>query len=254
MLKIDLNCDVGESYYDTIIGNDREIIPLISSCNIACGFHGGDPLTIHNAIELALKSDVAVGAHPSFPDLENFGRTYMAMSSEALEACLLYQIGALQSMVRAQGGKLQHVKPHGALYNAAVTDFELALSIAKTIQKIDSSLFLLGMAHSEMEKAAAHVGTRFAAEAFADRSYTAAGSLVSRSSANAVLKDLRMVAARTNRMIVSKEIEAENGTVLKVDSASICVHGDTENAIDLIREIRSECEKNNIQIQSFGNV
>lgn len=253
MRTIDLNCDIGESYYEKLVGNDSEIIPLLSSCNIACGFHGGDPLTIQNAIKMALKSNVGIGAHPSFPDLANFGRTYMPMSGEALDACMKYQIGVLSAMVQQQGGKLQHVKPHGALYNAAALDYELALRIATSIYEIDDSLYLLGMAHSEMERAAEQVGLSFVPEAFADRNYTDEGNLVPRSQPNAVVKDTGQVLERTLKMILDKEIVTLAGNTLAIDAASICVHGDTPNAVALLKAIRFGCKETNVTIESFRN-
>lgn len=253
MQTIDLNCDIGESYYDKSVGNDREIIPLLSSCNIACGFHGGDPLTIQNAIGLALKSDVGIGAHPSFPDLENFGRNYMPMSAEALDACLKYQIGALSAMVQQQGGKLQHVKPHGALYNAAAVDYELALRIATSIHEIDDTLYLMGMAHSKMEQAAKDAGLLFVPEAFADRNYTDDGKLVSRANANALVEDTGQVLERTLKMIIDKEVVTAEGNAIKIHAASICVHGDTSNAVALLKAIRFGCKETNVTIQSFRN-
>jgi len=241
-MKIDLNCDVGESYYEKLIGNDKEVIPLISSCNIACGFHGGDPVTIQKTIERALQFGVHIGAHPSFPDLENFGRKYMKLSSEELKACLQYQIGALRAMTKAQGGILKHVKPHGELYNAAALDFELSVEIIEIIKDLDGDLFFLGMASSEMEKAAEYLKYPFISEAFADRNYTDAGTLVPRSNANAVIENLDTASSQSLSMVLNNVLVTETKKEIYINPTSICVHGDNSAAIKLIKALRVQLD------------
>ena len=251
MLKIDLNCDLGESYYENVIGNDTEIMPYISSCNIACGFHGGDSLTIQKTIDLAIKYGVSIGAHPSFPDLENFGRKYMKLSAEELAACLRYQIGVLYAVTKLRGGTLKHVKPHGALYNAASIDFDLAVQIGKVIKEIDENLVFLGMANSEMEKAANYLEIPFAKEVFADRNYTDDGFLVPRINKNAVITNEKSVLDRSLKMVLEQNIVTENKKNILLKPDSICVHGDTPNATKLVKELNLSLKKNNIKITAF---
>jgi UPF0271 protein len=250
-MKIDLNCDVGESYYQKVVGNDEELIPLISSCNIACGFHGGDPLTIQRAIELGLKYQTNIGAHPSFPDLENFGREEMQLSAAELKACLRYQIGALQQMVKCKGGALKHVKPHGALYNAAAKDFDLALLIGEVIKEVDPKLIFLGMSNSQMEKAAVHLGLSFVSEVFADRSYNANGFLVARNQKGALLSTKQERANQALEMIKSQKVTAYSGEEISVNAESICIHGDSKNAVTTVLYLKELFLKNQIKVQAF---
>ena len=248
---IDLNCDLGESYFDKIIGNDSEIIPFISSCNIACGMHGGDPLTIQNTVDLALKYNLNIGAHPSFPDLENFGRKHMHLSAEELKACLRFQIGAVLQVTSLRGGRLRHEKPHGALYNAAAKDFELATNIVSVLNEFNQGLCLLGMANSEMEKAAKLCGVEFIPEVFADRNYTDNGELVARSLSHAVIKDENEVAKRCLKLVTENKIITENNIELNIKGQSICVHGDTSNATNLVKSINETFRNHEIKTHSF---
>ncbi len=250
-MRIDLNSDVGESYYDKKIGNDLELLPLITSCNIACGFHGGDPLTIQKTISLALEHNVQIGAHPSFPDLENFGRKYMKLSSEELKACLNYQIGAVKSMTENSGGIFKHVKPHGALYNAAAIDFQLAFEIVKVIASFGKGVALVGMANSEMEKAANYFKILFVKEAFADRRYTDEGLLLSRKYKNAVIEDEREAVKQCLSMVKTNKIISNSGVEIALKPQSICVHGDTETAVDLVKALRFSLKENHIKVRSF---
>lgn len=249
--SVDLNCDLGESYFEKKVGNDSKIIPFISSCNVACGLHGGDPFTIQNTVDLALKYNLNIGAHPSFPDLENFGRKYMHLSEEELKACLRFQIGALVNLTSLRGGKLRHIKPHGALYNAAAKDFELALAIVDVIKEYDLGLSLLGMGNSEMEKAAKHQNIEFISEVFADRNYTDNGDLVSRSFSHSVIEDTDIVTQRCLRMVIDHKIFSENNMELNLEGQSICVHGDTSTAVSLVMSIHSTFKNSNIDIKPF---
>ena len=251
MKSIDLNCDLGESYYTKKVGNDEAIIPLITSCNIACGFHGGDPTTIKKAIELALKHKVNIGAHPSFFDLDNFGRSWQNITTEELENILLYQIGALKTITETLGGKLRHVKPHGALYNMASKDYTLALTIAKTIQKIDSKLIFMGMANTVMFEAAKNIGLNFKHEVFADRNYTEDGFLVSRQKENAVLYNTSTINKHIENMIIDNTIVTQKNTKLSVTAESICVHGDSNEALAIVKSLRNHLQKLNIPIKGF---
>tara|TARA_B100000809_G_scaffold43630_1_gene37842 strand:- start:6852 stop:7610 length:759 start_codon:yes stop_codon:yes gene_type:complete len=248
---VDLNCDIGESYYNHLVGNDAQVIPHISSCNIACGLHGGDPLTIQKAIEIALSHKVNIGAHPSFPDLKNFGRKFMTLSAEELKACLRYQIGALDNMTSNIGGMLKHVKPHGALYNAAAKDFDLAKIIVEVIGEFHDGLCLLGMANSEMEKAAIDSQTPFISEVFADRNYMDSGELVSREFKNAVIEDEKLVVERGLQMVFENGVTSEQGEFIELNAQSICVHGDTLNSVGLINALRFGFAENAIEVKAF---
>jgi UPF0271 protein len=250
-MKIDLNCDVGETYYDKLVGNDRELIPMVSSCNIACGFHGGDPLTIQKAIEQALKCQTSIGAHPSYPDLENFGRKEMHLSVSELKACLRYQIGALQQMVKSRGGTLKHVKPHGALYNAAAKDFDLAVAIGEVLQEVDAKLIFLGMSNSQMEKAAAHLELPFVREVFADRRYNTNGFLCSRDQKGAVLSSSGECAHQALEMLTNQTVTVVSGQKIPVIAESICIHGDSKNAVTSLLYLKQLLLQNKIEVKSF---
>lgn len=249
--SVDLNCDIGESYFTNIVGNDTNIIPHISSCNIACGLHGGDPLTIQNAIDNALLHNVNIGAHPSFPDLQNFGRKFMKLSSDELKACLRYQIGVLNSMTHQRGGNLVHVKPHGALYNAAAEDIELSRIIIEVMQEFQSDLILLGMANSKLENAAKERNIPFVSEVFADRNYTHEGKLVSREFDKALITNEVLVVNRCIQMVCDSKIRSVSGQEIDLEAQSICVHGDTENALGLLKSIRTGFAKSSIVVKSF---
>lgn len=235
---VDINCDLGESFGNYQLGNDTEVINYITSCNIACGYHAGDPLVMEETVKLAIQHGVKVGAHPSFPDLNGFGRRYMQLSKEELRGILLYQIGALKVMTEVQGGKLHHVKPHGALYNALATDYDLSLTVARTIYEIDENLVLYGLSGSQTAKAAEDIGLSFAHEVFADRRYKNDGTLVSRREEGAVIKDVSEVIKQVEGMVNTQEVTTLKGEVVKVKADTICVHGDTEGALAMVQKIR----------------
>jgi len=251
-LEIDLNCDLGESYGAYKIGNDEVIMSFISSANIACGFHAGDPVTIEKTIRLAIKKNVGIGAHPGYPDLEGFGRRPMKLSNEELRASILYQVGAIKSITEALGGELQHVKPHGALYNSASVDFDMALIIAQAVKDIDSSLILVGLSNSEMIKAAKEIGLAFASEVFADRAYDDSGTLISRSNSKAVLHDTEQVIKRVLRMINERVVETISGKIIPIQADTICIHGDNEMALSFAENLYSAFKSNGISLKSIG--
>ncbi|OFY43583.1 MAG: lactam utilization protein LamB [Bacteroidetes bacterium GWF2_40_14] len=237
-MKIDINCDMGESYGDIIVGNDEAIMPYITSANIACGFHGGDPLTIEKTILLALKHGVAIGAHPGYHDLKGFGRQPMTLTPGELRTSILYQVGALKSMTIALGGRLRHVKPHGAMYNSAASDFDMAMVIAKAVRDIDSSLILVGLSQSELINAAKKVGLAYASEVFADRAYNDDGSLVSRNLPGAVIHDTKVLIDRVIRMVRENVVESVSGKIIPIQADTICIHGDNEMAVEFVRGFR----------------
>jgi UPF0271 protein len=249
MTKIDLNSDLGESFGRYSLGRDSEIIPLVSSVNIACGFHAGDPDVMEKTVQLAEKAGVGVGAHPGFPDLQGFGRRKMDLSPTEVKNMVTYQVGALLAFTSNK--KLQHVKPHGALYNMAAKDHDLAVAICEGIKQVDPELPIYGLANSQLIVAAKEVGIPYAQEAFGDRNYNADGTLVSRSLPNAVIKDPKEVAKRVQLMIENEEIIALDGTRIPLKPDSICVHGDNQAALDIVSELRKTLTDAGIEIVPF---
>jgi len=251
--KVDINCDLGESYGAYTIGNDEELMPHITSANIACGFHAGDPMTIAKTIHLAGKCNVAVGAHPSFPDLMGFGRRDMQLSSEETRNYTIYQIGALQGFAKTEGRGLQHVKPHGALYNMAANEKETSKAIVAAARALDEDLIIFAPQKSVLAEAAHKAGLRVAYEFFADRAYNRDGSLVSRKETNAVIHEAQKVVERTIRAVMEGIVTTYDGELLKIDEVhTVCVHGDTPNAITLVKALRKGMAKACIKVESAG--
>jgi 5-oxoprolinase (ATP-hydrolysing) subunit A len=248
MKRADLNCDMGESFGAYMIGADEAIMPSITSANVACGYHGGDPGVMRRTVRLAREAGVAVGAHPGFPDLQGFGRRDMRLAPQDAEDMVLYQIGALAAIARAEGLQLSHVKPHGALYNMAVRDRWLADAIAGAVASFDRSLIFFALPNSELARAAEAVGLKVAFEGFADRAYEADGSLTPRSRAGAVIHDLDAVVQRAVRLIVDGEVVATDGSTLALHVDTICVHGDTPGAHALTRAVRTGLERAGVTV------
>jgi UPF0271 protein len=236
-MKIDLNCDLGEN-----IGNDEDIMPYITSANIACGFHAGDELSMRNTIRLAKRYGVAIGAHPGWKDAEGFGRREMLLSSDEVEALVLYQIGALAAIAKAEGVDLHHVKPHGALYNQAAQDKFLANAVASAVKRFSGELILVGLAGSSLVEAGIEVGLRVAHEGFPDRNYNPNGTLVSRKQANAILESPEEVALHAVEL-VQNGIDFSGRTV-QVDT--LCLHGDHPHAAQNARLVHEALEKSGI--------
>ncbi|CAM4076341.1 5-oxoprolinase subunit PxpA [Lelliottia jeotgali] len=245
MIVVDLNADLGEG-----CGADAELLTLVSSANIACGFHAGDAQTMLESVREALKNGVAIGAHPSFPDRENFGRTAMSLPPETVYAQMLYQIGALATIVRAEGGQLCHVKPHGMLYNQAAKDAVLADAIARAIHAVDSNLILVGLAGSELIRAGERYGLATREEVFADRGYRADGSLVPRSEPGALIDNEEQALAQTLEMVQHGRVKSISGEWASVRAQTVCLHGDGEHALEFARRLRKEFELNNIKISA----
>jgi UPF0271 protein len=233
MRSIDLNADVGEG-----CGQDGALMPLISSANIACGIHAGDDDSMREAVALALEYGVAIGAHPSFPDREHFGRREMRLNARELRECIVAQIESLASVAAAAGTRLRHVKPHGALYNMAARDEELAEAVVTAIRSVDPALMLFGLAGSSLETVAARLRLPFVSEAFADRAYRSDGSLVPRDQPGSVLQNATDVAARAVAMVQEGGVVAVDGSRVSIAADTICVHGDTPEAAALARSIR----------------
>jgi len=240
---IDLNSDLGEG-----AGHDNEILDLVSSANIACGFHAGDPASVFATIQAALERGVALGAHPSFPDRENFGRTEMTMPLAEVYASVAYQIGAFQALARAAGGRMSHVKAHGALYNMAARDRSLAEVIANAVFALDPKLILFAPSESELDYAATELGLQTASEVFADRNYLADGALVPRSRADAFLHDPREAAERIIRILEEGKVSAVDGTDVAITASTVCVHGDNPEAVAFVRKLRERLEQEEVMI------
>ncbi len=249
--KIDLNSDVGESFGNYRLGMDEKIIPLISSANIACGFHAGDPIVMKRTIAVAKEHGVAPGAHPGFPDLMGFGRRKMDVSLDEIKDYVIYQMGALQAFAAAQGMALQHVKPHGALYNMAAEDLTIWDAVAEVITAVDSQLVLFVMAgpwRQELEAIGVRHGIRMAFEFFGDRAYNPDGTLVSRKLPGAVIHDHELVAEKVLKMVKEGRVVCIDGTEIELAAETICVHGDNPAALELVRNVRKSLEEAGVEI------
>ena len=249
---VDLNADLGESFGAWRLGDDKALLAIVTSANIACGFHAGDPLTIRRACAGAVARGVAIGAQVSYRDLAGFGRREMSVPPEELAAEVLYQIAALDGIARAEGGRVSYVKPHGALYNRAVTDPEQAAAIASAAVCYDAALRLLTLPGSALATAATDVRLPTVTEAFADRAYRDDGTLVPRGEPGAVLTDPEVVAARAVDMVVRGTVQTVSGDALEVSPRSICVHGDTPGAVVLAAGVRAALEKAGVTLASFA--
>lgn len=249
-VTVDLNCDMGESFGAWSMGNDERIMALVSSANVACGFHAGDPGVIRGTIELALDNGVAIGAHPSFPDLAGFGRREMSLSPREISDAVLYQVGALYGMCKALGGRLHHVKPHGALYNRAAVDAAAAKAIASAVAGIDRTLVLYGLSGSDLISAAEDEGLPCASEVFADRTYSPDGTLTPRSSADAFVTDPETAAIRARIMVTEQSVVATSGKKIDLRTDTICVHGDGPHALEFVTAIRGDFSANGISVKA----
>jgi UPF0271 protein len=247
-MRIDLNCDLGESFGAYTIGADEAAMSSISSANVACGYHAGDPAVMRRTVRLACAAGVAVGAHPGFPDIAGFGRREMQLSPQDAEDMVLYQIGALAAIARSEGVRLRHVKPHGALYNMAAKDRPLADAIARAVVSFDPSLILFALPGSQLIRAGEACGLHTASEGFADRAYEPDGSLTPRSRLGAVIQDARSVVNRAVRMAVEGKVLATDGSELPMRVDTICTHGDTPGAQELTRALRAGLERAGVAI------
>ena len=251
MYFVDLNSDLGESFGNYTIGMDEEILKYVSSANVACGWHAGDPLVMEKTIALAKRFGAAVGAHPGFPDRMGFGRRNMAVTPEETKAYVQYQLGALQAFAKAQGVRIQHVKPHGALYNMAAADKKLAKAMCEAVYEIDQDIIFMGLAGSEMITAAGETGLKAASEVFADRAYNDDGTLVSRKLPGAVIQDKELALRRVVRMVKKGKVESISGKDIDIKADSICVHGDNPKALEFVKDIRDTLEKEGVTISNL---
>lgn len=248
MYRVDLNSDLGESFGRYTLGMDDKIIPLITSANVACGFHASDPVVMEKTIAMACEAGIQVGAHPGFPDLMGFGRRNMSVTPQEAKAYTLYQIGALAAFAGAKGKRLQHVKPHGAFYNMAAKDYELSRAICEGIYAFDKELIVLALSGGELARAAKDMGMRVAQEVFADRAYEEDGTLVNRRKEGAMITDENEAIARVIRMVKEKKVTAVTGNDISIEADSVCVHGDGLKALAFVEKIRGALTAEGIEI------
>jgi UPF0271 protein len=246
---VDINCDMGESFGSYRIGNDAAIMPFITSANIACGFHAGDPLVMDATVQLAIQHGVSAGAHPGYPDLQGFGRRNMDLTPEEVEAFTLYQVAALAGFGRARGIELAHVKPHGALYNQAARDRTLALAIARGVTRFSRDLVLVGLAGSMLVEMGSEAGLRVASEAFADRAYNPDGSLRSRRLPGALIEAPQEALEQALRLVQEGAAVIRDGQTVRVKVDTLCIHGDNPAAPQIAQAIRTGLEAKGIPVQ-----
>ena len=250
--QVDLNADLGESFGSYTIGMDEEVTKYVTSANVACGFHAGDPLVLGRTLALAKTRGVAVGAHPGYPDLMGFGRRSLACSPDEVQSYVTYQLGAFAAFAKAQGLEIQHVKAHGAMYNTAGKDLRQALAIARAVQAFDPNIRLLALAGSRMVDAAEELGMQYACEVFADRAYEEDGSLVARTKEGAMIEDENEAIARVIRMVREGKVRAVTGRDVSVRCDSVCVHGDNAHAVAFVKTIHERLTAEGIEVRAFG--
>lgn len=253
-VKVDLNCDLGESFGAYKIGMDDEVIKLVSSANIACGFHASDPVVMQKTVKMAKESGIGIGAHPGFYDLMGFGRRNMVISPKEAYAYVTYQLGALYAFCSQVGVKIQHVKPHGALYNMAGKDYELAKGICQAIYDFDPEIILLGLSGSQMINAGKDIGLKCANEFFADRAYEDDGSLRARTKEGSMITDENEAIERVVKVLKTGKVTTYSGNEIELKIDSICVHGDNEHALEFVKIIRERLTKEGIEIASLGSI
>lgn len=254
MPNIDINSDLGESFGAWSMGDDAAMLDIVTSANVACGFHAGDPAGILRTVKAAAAKNVTIGAHVSYPDKVGFGRRNMDVASDELTADVIYQIGSLQGLAKAAGTSVRYVKPHGALYNTIAHDRRQAMAVIEAIRAVDPTLVLVALAGSTLIELARSEGLTCIAEAFADRAYTPQGTLVSRREPGAVLHDPQLVAQRMLSLVRNGTLEAIDGSMVKIEADSICVHGDSPSAVEMARELRRVLEQADVSLQPFAGV
>ncbi|WP_143415335.1 5-oxoprolinase subunit PxpA [Geobacillus sp. E263] len=250
-MRVDLNCDFGESFGIYRLGEEKEILQYVTSVNVACGFHAGDPIVMRKTVQMALEQKVAIGAHPGFPDLLGFGRRNIAVTPEEVYAYVVYQIGALAAFVKAEGGTMTHVKPHGALYNMAAKDATLAEAIAKAVYDVDPALILYGLAGSELIRAGKKIGLRTASEVFADRTYQQDGSLTPRSDPRALIVDEQEAVLQVLAMVKEKRVRSLQGIDVPIEAETICIHGDGKKAVLFAKRLYEALQKEGVDVCSI---
>ncbi|MFJ7746615.1 5-oxoprolinase subunit PxpA [Peribacillus sp. NPDC097295] len=251
MHTVDLNCDLGESFGAYQIGNDEEILDYVTSVNVACGFHAGDPSVMRKTVQLALEKGVKIGAHPGLQDLMGFGRRNIKISPQEAYDIVVYQIGALNGFLQAEGGRMQHVKPHGALYNMAAKNRELSQAIAEAIYKINPELILFGLSGSELIRAGQSIGLKTASEVFADRTYQDDGSLTSRMEKDALIESDEAAVAQVITMVKEGKVLSQQGTDVAIKADTICIHGDGAHALSFASHVKKSLQLSQITVSSF---
>lgn len=254
MKIIDLNCDMGESFGNYQLGRDEAILDYVTSANIACGFHAGDPGIMRKTVKMALEKNVGIGAHPGFQDLVGFGRREMNVSPQEAYDLVVYQIGALHAFVKAEGGTLQHVKPHGALFNMASKSAVLSEAIAEAIYKLNPELILFGLAGGELIKAGQRIGLQVASEVFSDRTYQQDGSLTSRREENALIKDPNIAINQVIKMIKENKVTSLQGHDIDIEAHTVCIHGDGETALDFAKHISQALQAAGIKVAKVSGI
>lgn len=251
-MKVDLNCDMGESFGAYTIGQDEIVLSSITSANIACGFHAGDPTVMANTIALALEKGVGIGAHPGYPDLSGFGRRLMQIPPKDVYHLVMYQIAALQGMTQALGGSLQHVKPHGALFNTAAIDADIAAAVAEAVYHVAPDAILFGLSNSLLVQAGERLGLKTAHEVFADRTYQDDGSLTPRSHNQAIIHDVETAISQVIRMIVEGKVTSLAGNDVSIQADTICVHGDEPSTLLFVQKLQETFKEFDIELESIG--
>ncbi len=254
MFEVDLNSDIGESFGAYNIGQDEKVLDYITSANVACGYHAGDHNVMHRTVKMAVEKGVGLGAHPGLPDLIGFGRRPMQVDPGDVYNFVVYQIGALQAFARLYSTSLNHVKPHGALFNMASTDKNLAQAIARAVYDVDRKLILFGLAGSELVKTGKEIGLKVVQEVFADRTYQPDGTLTPRTQPNAMIHDENEAVLRVIRMVKEGKVEAADGTDIDIHADTVCVHGDEPKALLFVQKLRSELQRNGIMIRKVGSI
>src|SRR5699024_4429647 len=252
MMKVDLNCDLGEAFGNYSFGGDNQIIPLITSANIACGFHAGDQHVMNQTVELAKANGVGIGAHPGLPDLQGFGRRNMDLSPKEIYDIVIYQLGALSGFCNVHQVKINHVKPHGALYQMGARDKAIAHAIAQAVYDFDESLIYVGLSNTLLVTEAQAVGLNTASEVFADRRYEDDGQLVSRKESDALITDTEEAIEQVVKMVKSQKVITKNNKEIDIQADTICVHGDGEHALEFVTKIRERLSKEGVSISKLG--
>ncbi|QLK86020.1 5-oxoprolinase subunit PxpA [Staphylococcus sp. 17KM0847] len=252
MVKVDLNCDLGESFGSYKMGNDEKVLPLITSANVACGFHAGDENVMAETVKQAKANGISIGAHPGFPDLKGFGRRNLDMSRDEIYNMIIYQVGALKAFCDIYDVSLNHVKPHGALYQMGARDRDIARTIAQAVYAIDSNIYLVGLSNSLLLEEAQKVGLPTASEVFADRRYERDGQLVSRKKSGALIEDTTEAIHQVIRMVTEGKVTAITGEDINISADTICVHGDGAHALEFVKQIREKLSEVNVDIVKIG--
>lgn len=252
MYRVDINCDMGESFGAYRMGSDEEILSFVTSANIACGFHAGGPSVMRRTVELALEKGVAIGAHPGLPDLEGFGRRNMDITPQEAYDMVIYQVGSLYGFVRAAGARMQHVKPHGALYNMAAKDSTLSEAIAEAIYKVDPELILFGLSGGELAKAGERIGLKTAHEVFADRTYQIDGTLTPRRDPDALITNTEQAVRQVVRMVKEQKVYTMQKQDIDIKADTVCIHGDGMHALEFARTIRELLAQADVSVRAIG--